>query len=223
MQKRLRIRRPDLIVEDPWTHVLHFFAGDGSSTAQGAYDAYVASGKCPANRIVADDITVINATMSARSPHSDWADLVGRGTLSELAEIDLKWDLFLTRDKVWSAERIPERLEALFEAVICKGIGIARASKVLHMKRPRLIPICDSYVLKLMAIPGNDGASGVALIQHLRTLRSVLLPTLRDLRGRLRKRGFDPTLVRITDGLIWGSYPDTWVQRHPKGASPKPV
>jgi hypothetical protein len=91
------------------------------------------------------------------------------------------------------------------------------------MKRPRLIPICDSYVLKLMAIPGNDGASGVALIQHLRTLRSVLLPTLRDLRGRLRKRGFDPTLVRITDGVIWGSYPDTWVQRHPKGASPKPV
>jgi hypothetical protein len=213
--KQLVIPRPALIVDDPPAHLLSFFGGGGNSPTptQGAYDTYIASGLSPANQIVTADVKVINSTMSARSPYSDWSDVIRRGALPELRRIDLSWDVFLTPDKVWQAERVPDRLEALFGRVIGKGIGIARASKVLHIKRPCLIPICDSYVLMLMGIPGNDGASAVALIEHLRTLRTALLPTLRDLRRTLRKEGYDRTLLRIADGLIWGSYPDTWVQR----------
>jgi hypothetical protein len=210
----LLIPRPALTIDDPWAHILDFFQDGSSSANWGAYDAYVAFGESPSNRIITTDVKVINSTMSARAPYVDWADVIKSGTLPELSRIALSIDLFLTSDKVWRSNRVPERLEDLFGRVIGRGIGIARSSKVLHIKRPRLIPICDSYVLRLMGIPGDDGASVVALVQHLRELRSALLPTLRDLRRRLRKQGIDRSLLRIADGLIWGSHPDTWVQRH---------
>jgi hypothetical protein len=59
---------------------------------------------------------------------------------------------------------------------LSRGIGISRATKVLHIKRPRLVPVCDSYVLRLMGIPGDTGASAVALIEHLRSLRAETSP-----------------------------------------------
>lgn len=53
----------------------------------------------------------------------------------------------------------------------------------------------------------------VALIEHLRSQRGELLPHLQDLHMRLQKVGHERTLVRIMDALIWGSHPDTWLQR----------
>jgi len=103
----------------------------------------------------------------------------------------------------------------LLDAVMGKGIGLARATKVLHIKRPQLIPVCDSYFLRLMGIPGEDGASAAALIEHLRNLRGDLLRTLVDIRKRLLQRGYDRTLLRIADILIWRSYPDTRLKGRP--------
>jgi len=157
--------------------------------------------------------------MSARSPHADWQGLIGHGDLSELHLIDPTWDLFVTREEVWTKQSVPEKLAALFNLVIGKGIGISRATKVLHIKRPQLIPVCDSYVLHLMGIPGEDAASGVALIQHLRSLAHDLLPALQDLQRQLRERGCDRTLVRIVDGLILSSHPDTCLSRQPTDAN----
>jgi hypothetical protein len=130
-----------------------------------------------------------------------------------LKVIDATWDVFTTPDKVWANQPIGERVAALLDAVMGKGIGLARATKVLHIKRPRLIPVCDSYVLRLMGIPGEDGASAAALIEHLRNLRVELLPRLVELREKLLERGYDRTLLRIADALIWSSYPDTSLKR----------
>lgn len=218
----LQIRRPDLVVDDPWDLVLRFFTEDRSSLGEGSYDGYTAGGSSPQNRIVVEDIVAINATMSARSPHADWADLISHGDLDELRAIDTDWDLFMTPDDVWTGNRVADKLAALFATVIGKGIGISRATKVLHIKRPRLIPVCDSYVLRLMGIPGEDPASAVALIEHLRAIRGSLLPTLLDFQEKLGHRSLDRTLVRIADGLIWGSYPDTYLSRRP-GVAPRPA
>lgn len=84
---------------------------------------------------------------------------------------------------------------------------------MLHIKRPMLIPVCDSYVLKLMGIPDVGAESGVALVEHLRTIRKDLLSTLQSLRHRLQEMGCDRTLVRILDSLLWSGYPDTWLKR----------
>ena len=217
MGSPLRIRRPELLVENPLDLVLRFFSEDPSSAGPNSYDAYIGAGSSPANRIVLDDVKAINATMRARSPHADWSAIISREKLSELTALDQKWDLFLTAESAWKTGNVPTKLAALFDALLSRGIGISRATKVLHIKRPRLIPVCDSYVLRLMGIPGDTGASAVALIEHLRSLRAELRPVLVDLQRELRKRGYERTLVRIADALVWSSYPDTWLGRAGNG------
>ena len=213
MGSPLRIRRPELLVEDSLKLVLWFFSEDSSSAGPNSYDAYIAAGSSPGNRIVLDDVRAINSTMRARSLHADWGAIISRGKLSELAAISQEWDLFLTADTDWRSGSVPTKLRLLFDALLGRGVGISRATKVLHIKRPRLIPVCDSYVLRLMGIPGDTGASAVALIEHLRSLRTELRPVLVDLQRELRKRGCERTLVRIADALVWSSYPDTWLGR----------
>jgi hypothetical protein len=155
--------------------------------------------------------------MGARSPHADWTAVIARGVLPQLKAINVTWDLFTTPDKIWADQPVGKRVAALLDAVMGKGIGLARATKVLHIKRPRLIPVCDSYVLRLMGIPGGDGARAAALIEHLRSLRDELLPTPVELREKLLKHGYDRSLLRIADALIWRSYPDTSFKRRVAG------
>jgi hypothetical protein len=209
----IRLRRADVIVDTPWKTALKFFTENSSSLGPGSYDAYVMAGRSPANKITEDDVRAINVTMGARSPHADWAKLIKRGDLSELKALSQSIDLFQTSERRWSKERVSARLADLFNAVIGKGIGIARATKVLHIKRPRLIPVCDSNVLRLMGIPDVGAESGVALVEQIRVIRNDLLPTLLDFQERLKGRGCDRTLVRILDSLLWSGYPDTWLKR----------
>jgi hypothetical protein len=217
MTSTLRIRRPDLIVDNPWRLILRFVTEDRSSMGVNSYDSYIAGGTSPLNRVVLEDVVAINTTMGARSPHTDWTAVIARGALPELKAIDVMWDVFSTSDKTWAKQPIGEQVAILLDSVMSKGIGLARATKVLHIKRPRLIPVCDSYVLRLMGIPGDDGASAAALIEHLRNLRGDLRPTLVELRKKLLERGYDRTLLRITDALIWSSYPDTSGKRRLAG------
>ncbi len=95
MPKELRLRRPDLVVDDPLNLVVRFFAEDPSSVGSKSYDAYTA-GASALNRVVDEDIVAINRTMSARSSHKDSADLIDRGDMAELAAVERDWDLFLT-------------------------------------------------------------------------------------------------------------------------------
>ena len=192
MNAALRIRRPDLVVDDPWELIHTFVQEDRSSMGERSYDSYIASGASPVNRIVLADVVAINSTMGARSPHSDWATVIRRGVLTELKAIDVRWDLFSTPDEIWVRRPIGDRVAALLDAVMSKGIGLARATKVLHIKRPHLIPICDSYVLRLMGLPGENGASVAALITHLRNVREELLPTLVDIRGEASRTRIRP-------------------------------
>src|SRR5260370_20958649 len=104
------------------------------------------NGGSPANRITVEDVRAINTTMGARSPRSDWARLIKRGDLHQLEAIGRDIDLFRASDKRWNDEQVSAKLETLFKVVIGSGIGIARATKMLHIKRPMLIPVCDSYV-----------------------------------------------------------------------------
>src|SRR6266849_2697467 len=143
--------------------------------------------------------------MGAGSSYSNWNRLCKRGTLAGLRAIKPEIDVFLTSDSEWAARHVLDNLASLFGLVIGKGIGIAVATKVLHLKRPRLIPVCDSYVLRLMGIPGENAGSGVALVECLRTLRTQWTPPLQQLQRSLRDRGYDRSLVRIADAVMWSA------------------
>src|SRR5690349_14802987 len=105
----LKIRRPELIVEQPWVTVERFFTRDRSSAGPHSYDAYVSAGGSPPNRVVEADVSAINVTMGARSPHADWRSLIKRKDLTQLTVLRNDLDLFQTPDKEWVRNRVPNR------------------------------------------------------------------------------------------------------------------
>jgi hypothetical protein len=190
--------RPDIIVTDPLNSLIDLFKLPLSVE-------YDTRGPGNPDLISRDDVALVNRTMGARSSYSNWNRLFKRGTLPGLRAINPQIDLFLTPDREWTGQHVVNNLASAFEMVIGKGIGIAVATKVLHLKRPRLIPVCDSYVLRLMGIPGQNARSGVALVECLRTLRTQWTPPLEQLQRSLRDKGYDRTLVRLADGVMWSA------------------
>ncbi len=190
--------RPDIVVNDPLNSLIELFELPLSVE----YDT-----RGPGNRdlISRDDVALINRTMGARSSYSNWNRLFKRGTLAGLRAIKPEIDVFLTSDSEWTEQHVMDNLAWVFALVTGKGIGIAVATKILHLKRPRLIPVCDSYVLRLMGIPGQNAGSGVALVECLRTLRTQWTPPLQKLQRSLRDRGYDRSLVRIADAVMWSA------------------
>ncbi len=52
----------------------------------------------------------------------------------------------------WLQHIVHKHLDDAFEAVMGPYRGPAVVTKVLHIKRPRLIPVCDSYVARTMGV-----------------------------------------------------------------------
>jgi hypothetical protein len=77
------------------------------------------------------------------------------------------------------------------------------ATKVLHIKRPRLIPVCDSYVARTMGVEFLGSADLLQLVLHLRKQGQANLEALHEIQVRLGEIGIERTLVRILDALLW--------------------
>ena len=121
------------------------------------------------DRIVDGDITAINATMAARTSHAVWGAVIGADEWSWLKALDAAWDLFEMSDEAWRQEQVPDKLYAAFATVQRPGLQIAVITKVLHIKRPRLIPVLDSLVIsQIGGRASNDVGSWVAVMEHVR-------------------------------------------------------
>jgi hypothetical protein len=135
---------PSLIVEDASSLAHAFFSRDPSSVGLKAYDKRVGQGN--PDRITTDDVRAINETMRARSPHTAWEALTSAGPLPWLAALDPTWDLVELPDRDWERFGCAALLEAAFAAAIAPRRRLAVATKMLHLKRPSLIPILDAFV-----------------------------------------------------------------------------
>ena len=88
-----------------------------------------------------------------------------------------------------------------------RGVGLSKATKTLHRKRPALIPMLDSVVQKYLADddPGAQAPLGERALALIRGYKSDLdrnrtaLSALRREVGRVREL----SEVRILDLLIW--------------------
>ncbi len=183
-----------------------FFRADASSTSDGAYDDWVLKQSNP-HRITDGDINAVNRTMRARTPAKCWASFTTvSADESWLCAIDADWDLFATPETEWSRHAVQTRLGEAFKAVMGPHRGAAVTTKVLHIKRPRLIPVCDSYVAATMGVQlwdSSDWPSLLELVIHLRKQGQANLDRLLTIQTRLREAGFERTLVRILDALLW--------------------
>ena len=88
--------------------------------------------------------------------------------------------------------------------------GLSVATKLLHLKRPELVPILDSLVVDQLGGRGKDGAS---LIEHVRREGRQNLGALQRIQRELATLvgadglPIDRTLVRILDVLVWATHP----------------
>jgi hypothetical protein len=100
-------------------------------------------------------------------------------------------------------------LRRLYDAFAgIRGVGLSKASKALHRKRPALIPMLDSVVQSYLADddPGKQaqfGERALALIRGYKRDLDRNRAALHTLRRELRQRGHLLTEVRIIDLLIW--------------------
>jgi hypothetical protein len=101
--------------------------------------------------------------------------------------------------------------------------GLATATKMLHLKRPALVPICDSYTTAMLGIPLKPNATkhervqaGVMACDLSRAAARHNRDRLEAVSGYLVEQGFERTPVRILDVLLWVSYGGTIRVRRPR-------
>lgn len=195
---------PQLVIEDAEGLALDFFSKDASSVGPKAFDARAGQGD--PDRITADDVRAINETMRARARHSAWeAEFAAVEPLPWLAAISLSWDLIATDSEAWDTTNAT----AICAEAVAKATGPYRgpsvATKVLHLKRPRIFPVLDSLVLEQI---GATSQGVPVLLDHLRAVGQTNLEQLRSIQEHLAARGIRRELVRILDALLWASHPD---------------
>ena len=198
----LEVHPVPIVIERPFRTLKTVFSKPWSID----YDGRAALGHPPADRIMLDDVRTINRTMGARSPHGDWRGLIRRNPLPQLVAVDPSWDAVLMTNEEWQQQRVEVRVAALLNAVMGRpGIGPARASKVLHLKRPALIPVCDSRLLRVLGIAETQDDAILTVLRHLRGEGQRLEVQLTALQERLSGEGWQRPLIRILEVLVWGS------------------
>jgi hypothetical protein len=213
----LRIRRVDgepLVIHHALQMAEVFFRVDPSAVGPKAYDHLVVASR--SDRITEEDVHAINGTMAARSRLQAWQEFISAGPVPWLAALDPAWDLLQLAETDWRDLAVEQRLEDAFRATFGRYRRLAVVTKVLYMKRPRLVPVCDSFVLhQLGARPGTDGdpQRSAAFIGHLRREGQGNLDALGAIQDELRHNGVPPSPLRIFEALIWQSHPATWYQK----------
>lgn len=213
-----RVNGDTLRVADAGALAEVFFATETSSLGPASYDARTLT--THPEQVDRQDIKVLNASFRAMILKvSLWEPLMAAGDLPWVAALGRDWDLIAISDGELAAQSVFDRLEeAVAEVVAVKGRGISQATKLLHLKRPRLVPVIDSFVAKALGARLNDGGPAAmrvaqtrVIFAHMRAAGVQVRPQLEQIDEHLRSAGIERSLVRILDCLVWCSQADAWV------------
>jgi hypothetical protein len=180
-------------------------------TGESSFDSLAGMGN--PDRIELDDILTLNRTARARSPHKAWAGLIDADA-PWLAALDPGLDLIEPSEARWRAADGDALVAAALRATIGPGRGMAVATKLLHLKRPRLFPMLDRFVAEMLGagLPesGADEARAATAAELTRRIRREGRRNVKALRGiqrRLADDGTRTSLVRIFDAVLWSAHP----------------
>jgi len=118
-----------------------------------AYQDYDRTGyqyACDPDHLSAELLKATNRAMKARARCEPWAQFF-RGGLPELAEVSVHADLVDSDDAGYATARAGLG-KCYRKLTAAKWITDMAATKMLHLKRPRLVAISDSYVREILAI-----------------------------------------------------------------------
>lgn len=166
-----------------------------------------------ANRIIARMGADVSARIGARSGE----------VAAALRRVPTDATLAVPADRVdWDA------LYGLYRALSgLPAVGVPRMTKVLHRKRPALVPILDEVVRSYLCdvepldLTGDAADQALTLTQAYHRELHLQLAELTQLRDALDGRGIQLTECRILDVLLWaysGTYTPLW-QRRGTGAT----
>ena len=188
------VLRGGVVVEDPLSIVVGFLEAWRLDIGEGP----------PARSFGEIDLRLANRD-GARISASEIALVLERRRTIERALRAIAFDASL----VGSGDTVPWlALRDLFDAFAgIRGVGLSKATKTLHRKRPALIPMLDSVVQRYLADddPGAQapfGERALALVRGYKRdvdCNRAALSTLRRELGRDREL----SEVRILDLLIW--------------------
>ena len=177
-----------------------FFSADPSAKA-GGYDSLAGTGD--RNRVVVEDVIAMNTTMRSRSKHA-WWEPVFASDQGWLREIPFDLDIVEANEEEWEAANGDALLSAAVAACIRPGIGLAGATKLLHLKRPRLVPILDQLVAEMMGVNLPDSptvkqrvAIGHRLATAIRREGRRNIQVLQRIQAELAKSNIDRPLIRL--------------------------
>jgi antitoxin (DNA-binding transcriptional repressor) of toxin-antitoxin stability system len=208
-----------LVVDDAAAMAEVFFATEISSLGPGSYDARTLT--THPEQLDREDITVLNRSFRAMIMKTQlWSPLMEAGDLPWLTALDRDWDLVTMREADWQRLKVLDRITEGVEAVVSvKGRGVAQPTKLLHLKRPRLVPVIDSFVARAMGAPLSAEASAAVrvgqarrILEHFRVAAGHARPQLERVDAHLRTAGIERSLLRILDALIWCSEAEAWVE-----------
>jgi hypothetical protein len=195
------VLRNGVVVEDPLRAALGFFRTDA------AYRVYDGLPVAADATISEDDIRAANRG-GARISAAEVAALLERRSTFEAALARIPPAASLCD----SERRIPWRaladLCAAAEGV--RGIGLGKLTKFLHKKRPRLVPMLDTVVVRYLRsvdeLPPQSAPLGELATELTRSFKRDLDPnltTIRAVQAELAGRGLDLTECRLLDLLVW--------------------
>jgi hypothetical protein len=196
-------------IPDPLGYALAFVQSDGSYQK---YDkAFV-----PQDSVLSrNDIILsrkIGSRLSDRSVEDVLSDSLTINTLlsdipasANLSESDVPWDVL-------------KRIYSILVQI--SGVRISIATKILHKKRPALVPVLDNEVAKYLrsveSLTSDRVEEGIALTQSFKRELEVNIEALTCVRTALKKRGLELTEVRLLDIYIWaysGTYDPPFLRR----------
>lgn len=199
---------PALVIDGAQWVAETFFRLDRSAVGPKSYDARVQS--YPNDRFELADLRAVNGSMATRMPDKWWIELLDGVPRPWLDALDPAWALLDLPDAAWEDARVTERLRTALDAMLGDHRGLSVATKLLHLKRPGLVPILDSLVVDQLGGRGRDGATLIEYVRgegrrNLEALQRIQrdLATLVGSDGKPTER----TLVRILDVLLWATHP----------------
>jgi hypothetical protein len=184
-----------------------FFVSNVSSIGDNSYDARAASATNPKNSFVSADLTSINTTMTMRTSHKHWTQFTTGNSLPWLRRIPLDWDLVGMSPAEWQNEGCQSAMDAAVRQMNGPFRRAAGVTKLLHLKRPRLFPICDSYVMAMMGRTAWDARTTNLLIADIRDVVYANADALDAISAQLSNIGISRTKARIFDAILWFDAP----------------
>ena len=196
--------RDDIVIQDPQTRIREYCEIE---IYHGYDDKHAIN-----NSVSKEDIDAANNlyAMIDRYDQTESTRLLKRSEpISALLRTIPTMEIHKISDEEWLTV-LENVSKVLAEFLSLKGFGLAKATKILHLKRPKLFPVLDSFVVKflldvdLSAIGKTHQVNiGVQAVGKARKIVADQEKEFRKVAEDLSDLSIPLTLIRIFDILCW--------------------